>query len=155
MTTPPTVPPFDRASATRKVRAAEDLWNTRDPGKVVEAYSIDSHWRNRTKLLTGREAIHEFLERKWARELDYRLIKELWGFRKNRMAVRFCYESRNHDRLWTRSFGNELWEFNPDGLMRLRFATANDVEIKESERLFLWPAGPRPEGHPGLSDLEL
>lgn len=155
MTMPPIVPPFDLASATRKVRAAEDLWNTRDPARVVEAYSPDSRWRNRTELLTGREAIRDFLARKWAAELDYRLIKELWGFRDNRMAVRFCYESRNQDGLWTRSFGNELWEFNPEGLMRFRFATANDVAIQDSERLFLWPAGPRPEGHPGLSDLEL
>jgi uncharacterized protein len=148
-------PPFDFETATRKVRAAEDLWNTTDPSKVVMAYSADSRWRNRTEVLLGRDAIRDFLAAKWSAELDYRLIKELWGFRENRMAVRFSYESRNDRGDWTRSFGNELWEFDPDGLMRRRHATINDLDINEGERLFRWPAGPRPHNHPGLTDLDL
>jgi nuclear transport factor 2 (NTF2) superfamily protein len=139
-----------------KVRLAEDLWNTRDPAKVVLAYSVDSRWRNRTENLTGREEIQAFLRAKWAKELEYRLVKELWGFRENRMAVRFTYESRDAAGIWTRSIGNELWEFDPDGLMRRRYATINDLQIGESERLFRWPApGPRPTDHPGLTELNL
>jgi len=148
-------PPFDLDSATRKVRAAENLWNTRDPEKVALAYSEDSRWLNRTESLIGRDAVQAFLSLKWQRELDYRLIKELWGFRNNRMAVRFCYESRSPEGLWTRSLGNELWEFNDDGLMRRRVASANDIPIAEHERLFRWPDGTRPLDHPGLSDLDL
>jgi len=149
-------PPFDLQTASRKVRAAEDLWNTADPLKVILAYTSDTQWRNRTEVLTGRNAVRAFLADKWANELDYRLVKELWGFRENRMAVRFCYESRTVAGEWSRSFGNELWEFDPDGLMRRRHATINDLRIEEKDRLFRWPAnGPRPQGHPGLSDLGL
>jgi uncharacterized protein len=155
MTIQSIAPPFDLESATRKVRAAEDLWNTRDPSRVIAAYTLDSRWRNRTEFLLGRETIREFLTRKWSRELEYRLIKELWGFRANRMAVRFCYESHDLDGAWTRSFGNEVWEFDHEGLMRLRYANANDLAIKESERLFRWPLGLRPDGHPGLTELQL
>ena len=150
------VPPFDLHSARKKVRLAEDLWNTRDPSKVVLAYSEDSLWRNRTENLAGRVEIRAFLHDKWRKELDYRLVKELWGFRENRMAVRFCYESHDAAGTWTRSFGNELWEFDPDGLMRRRYATINDLGIAESDRLFRWPApGPRPAGHPGLTELNI
>lgn len=148
-------PPFDLDTATRKVRTAENLWNSRDPARVVQAYSEQSRWRNRTDALVGRDAIRAYLFEKWQRELDYRLIKELWGFRNNRMAVRFCYEFRSRDGHWTRSHGNELWEFDDDGLMRRRIASANDVEIAENERLFSWPDGPRPQDHPGLSELDL
>nr|WP_283938458.1 nuclear transport factor 2 family protein [Sphingomonas alba] len=143
-------------SARKKVRLAEDLWNTTDPSKVVLAYTEDSLWRNRTENLAGRDEIQAFLHDKWRKELDYRLIKELWGFRENRMAVRFCYESHDVAGNWTRSFGNELWEFDPDGLMRRRYATINDLGIAESDRLFRWPApGPRPAGHPGLTELNI
>jgi uncharacterized protein len=148
-------PPFDLETATRKVRAAEDLWNSREPAKVALAYSEQSQWRNRTDFLVGRDAIRDYLSIKWRREWDYRLIKELWGFRNNRMAVRFCYESRTIEGRWIRSHGNELWEFDDDGLMRRRLASVNDIEIAEQERLFRWAAGPRPASHPGLSDLGL
>jgi nuclear transport factor 2 (NTF2) superfamily protein len=137
------------------VRKAEDAWNTRDPKRVSLAYTNDSRWRNRGEFVTGRPAIVEFLERKWARELDYRLCKELWGFRENRMAVRFVYESHDASGQWWRSFGNELWEFDENGLMRTRQASINDIEITESERIFRWPSGPRPADYPGLTELGL
>jgi nuclear transport factor 2 (NTF2) superfamily protein len=146
-------PPFELESATRKVRAAEDLWNSRDPSKVVRAYTPDSHWRNRGYELNGRESIRAFLERKWSVELEYRLVKELWGFRLNRMAVRFCYESRDGEGRWMRSFGNELWEFDEQGLMLRRYASVNDVPIDQADRKLRWPLGPRPTDHPGLSAL--
>ena len=129
----PPLPPFDLESATLKVRKAEDAWNTRDPHKVSLAYTVDSRWRNRTEFVLGREAIVGLLERKWARELDYRLCKELWGFRENRMAVRFVYESHDADGQWWRSFGNELWEFDESGLMRIRQASINDLKIDEAQ----------------------
>jgi nuclear transport factor 2 (NTF2) superfamily protein len=151
----PPLPPFTAESAIQKVRLAEDGWNSRDPQKVALAYSIDSRWRNRSEFLQGREQIVAFLTRKWAREEDYRLIKELWGFRGNRMAVRFCYESHDASGQWFRSYGNELWEFNDDGLMTSRHASINDLAISEAERLFHWPSGRRPDDHPGLSDLGL
>ena len=154
MTRPP-LPPFDAASAARKVRAAEDAWNSREPARVALAYTPDTIWRNRAEFLRGRAEVEAFLERKWLRELDYRLIKELWTFAGNRIAVRFAYEWRDDSRTWFRSYGNENWEFAPDGLMAVRRASINDLPIDESERLFRWPLGPRPEGHPGLSDLGL
>ncbi len=142
-------------SATLKVRKAEDAWNTRDPEQVSLAYTIDSHWRNRTETVIGRLAIVAFLRRKWEREHEYRLCKELWGFRNNRMAVRFAYES--HDTLgqWWRSFGNELWEFDENGLMRRREASINDLPIDDADRKFRWPGGARPEDHPGLTEMGL
>jgi nuclear transport factor 2 (NTF2) superfamily protein len=142
-------------TAVKKVRKAEDAWNTRDPQRVSLAYTNDSRWRNRGEFVTGCAAIVEFLERKWARELDYRLCKELWGFRENRMAVRFVYESHDASGQWWRSFGNELWEFDENGLMRTRQASINDIEITEAERIFRWPSGPRPADHPGLTELGL
>ncbi len=148
-------PPFDSETAVQKVRTAEDSWNSRDPAKVSLAYSVDSSWRNRTEFLEGRAAIVDFLTRKWQRELEYRLIKELWGFKENRMAVRFAYEWHDADGQWFRSYGNELWEFDPEGLMRRRLASINDLPIGESDRLFRWPMGPRPGDHPGLSELGL
>jgi nuclear transport factor 2 (NTF2) superfamily protein len=151
----PPLPPFTIETAVEKVRKAEDAWNTRDPQRVSLAYTPDSRWRNRGEFVTGRPAIVEFLERKWARELDYRLCKELWGFRENRMAVRFVYESHDAGGQWWRSFGNELWEFDENGLMRTRQASINDIEITESERIFRWPSGPRPADHPGLTELGL
>jgi nuclear transport factor 2 (NTF2) superfamily protein len=151
----PPLPPFTLESAKEKVRKAEDAWNSRDPHKVVLAYSIDSRWRNRDEFIHGREEIIAFLTRKWARESDYRLIKELWGFRENRMAVRFCYESHDASGQWFRSYGNELWEFNANGLMTVRHASINDLAISEAERLFHWPQGRRPDDHPGLSELGL
>ena len=151
----PPFPPFTLETATEKVRKAEDAWNTRDPQKVSLAYSIDSRWRNRTEFINGREEIVAFLTRKWARESGYRLIKELWGFKENRMAVRFCYESHDASGQWFRSYGNELWQFNADGLMTVRHASINDLAITEAERLFRWPQGRRPDGHPGLSELGL
>jgi nuclear transport factor 2 (NTF2) superfamily protein len=151
----PPLPPFDRDSAIQKIRLAEDGWNSRDPERVSLAYSSDSVWRNRAEFLTGREAIIEFLTRKWARELDYRLIKELWAFEGNRIAVRFAYEWHDMDGNWFRSYGNENWEFNPDGLMRIRYASINDVPIEASERKYRWPLGRRPDDHPGLSLLRL
>lgn len=149
----PLVPPFTRESATAKVRGAEDGWNTRDPEKVALAYTPDSRWRNRAEWVTGREEIIAFLGRKWARELDYRLIKEMWAHDDNRIAVRFAYEWHDATDHWYRSFGNENWEFDESGLMRLRHASINDVPIEESERHFHWPLGRRPDDHPGLSDL--
>ena len=153
--TRPPLPPFTPETAAQKVRLAEDGWNSRDPERVSLAYTVDSRWRNRAEFLEGREAIVAFLRRKWARELDYRLIKELWGFRENRMAVRFAYECHDDSGNWFRSFGNELWEFDEHGLMRRRMASINDLPIAESQRLYRWPLGRRPDGHPGLSDLGL
>ncbi|QEV21490.1 DUF1348 family protein [Streptomyces alboniger] len=157
MTTPtrPPVPPFTRESAMEKVRLAEDGWNTRDPGKVALAYSADSRWRNRAEFVAGREAIVAFLSRKWARELDYRLVKELWAHTDHRIAVRFAYEWHDDSGQWYRSYGNENWEFDADGLMRARHACINDLPIQESARLYHWPLGRRPDGHPGLTDLGL
>ena len=155
MTRPP-VPPFDREAAVTKVRAAEDGWNTRDPEKVAGAYTEDSRWRNRAEFLNGRAEIVAFLTRKWARELDYRLIKELWAFGENRIAVRFAYEWHDHDGSWFRSYGNENWQFDAHGLMSRRHASINDVPIAESDRRYHWDLdGARPADHPGLSDLDL
>jgi len=154
MTRPP-LPPFDPASAAAKVRAAEDAWNSRDPIRVSAAYTPDTVWRNRIEFLNGRDEVIAFLKRKWARELDYRLIKEIWTFADNRIAVRFAYEWHDGSGNWFRSYGNENWEFAPDGLMAVRRASINDLPIDESERLFRWPLGPRPDGHPGLSELGL
>jgi uncharacterized protein len=152
----PPVPPFTLESATQKVRAAEDGWNTCDPERVALAYTVDSHWRNRAEFAEGREAVIALLRRKWARELDYRLIKELWAWEGNRIAVRFAYECHDDSRNWYRSYGNENWEFDEYGLMRRRFACINDLPIKESDRKFHWDrSGPRPADHPGLSDLGL
>ena len=152
----PPLPPFTRVEdAESKVRLAENAWNSRDPERVALAYTPDSHWRNRAEFLQGRDAIIAFLTRKWDRELDYRLVKELWGFRENRIAVRFAYEWRDDGGSWFRSYGNELWEFDERGLMRRRVASINDAPIGESERKFHWPLGPRPEAHPGLGDLGL
>jgi len=151
----PPLPPFDPESAAKKVRLAEDAWNSRNPQQVSLAYTHDSVWRNRTEFLTGREAIVQFLTRKWSQEQDYRLIKELWGFRVNRMAVRFAYEWHDAGGQWYRSYGNELWEFDEKGLMRRRIASINDLAISESERKYHWPSGRRPDDHPGLSDLGL
>lgn len=147
------LPPFDQAAAVQKVRMAEDAWNTKDPGKVALAYTPDSSWRNRAEFVEGREEIEQFLTRKWGRELDYRLIKELWAFTSNRIAVRFAYEWRDDSNTWYRSYGNENWEFAEDGLMRWRIASINDAPIDEADRLFRWEPGPRPEDHPGLSEL--
>lgn len=149
------VPPFTRESAIQKVRAAEDGWNSRDPERVALAYTVDSRWRNRSEFVHGREEIIEFLKRKWSRELEYRLIKEMWAFGGNRIAVRFAYESHDVAGDWFRSYGNENWEFDESGLMRVRHASINDVPIKESERLFHWPLGRRPDAHVGLSELGL
>ena len=151
----PPLPPFDPESATRKVRLAEDAWNTRDPARVVQAYSADSSWRNRSEFLRGHAEIEAFLARKWARELEYRLIKELWAQNGNRIAVRFAYEWRDDRGAWFRSYGNENWEFAPDGLMRRRLASINDLPIAAADRKFHWPLGRRPDDHPGLSDLGL
>ena len=151
----PPLPPFTRETAIQKVRMAEDAWNTRDPERVSLAYTEDSRWRNRAEFPVGRSEIVAFLKRKWARELEYRLIKELWAFAENRIAVRFVYESCDDGGNWFRSHGNENWEFDERGLMRLRFASINDQPIRESERKFRWPQGPRPADHPGLSDLGL
>lgn len=149
----PPVPPFTMESAAQKVRLAEDAWNSRDPQRVALAYTVDCHWRNRAEFIQGRDAIEAFLTRKWRAEGDYRLIKELWGFRENRMAVRFAYESRDATGHWVRSYGNELWEFDDHGLMRRRIASINDAPIAEHERAYRWPLGRRPDAHPGLSDL--
>jgi len=151
----PPFPPFTSDNAIQKVRLAEDAWNTRDPAKVALAYATDSRWRNRSEFLSGRNEIIAFLSRKWARELDYRLIKELWAFTGNRIAVRFAYEWHDDSGQWYRSYGNENWEFNDDGLMALRFASINDILILGSERKYHWVLGRRPDGHPGLSDLGL
>jgi nuclear transport factor 2 (NTF2) superfamily protein len=153
--TRPPLPPFTAESAAQKARAAEDAWNTRDPVRVSLAYTPESRWRNRTEFFSGRVAIVAFLERKWARELDYRLIKEVWAFHGKRIAVRFAYEWHDDSGNWFRSHGNEQWEFDESGLMRRREASINDVPIKEAERKYRWPLGPRPADHPGLSDLGL
>lgn len=155
MTVRPPTPPFTLETAVRKVRMAEDAWNTRDPERVAAAYTEDSRWRNRAEFLQGRDGIVAFLARKWAREIDYRLIKELWAFHDRRIAVRFQYEWRDDSGHWYRSHGNEQWEFADNGLMRRREASINDVPIQEAERRFLWPAGPRPPDHPGLAELGL
>ncbi|HYZ39818.1 MAG TPA: nuclear transport factor 2 family protein [Stellaceae bacterium] len=152
----PPLPPFTRETAIEKVRAAEDGWNTRNPERVSLAYTIDSKWRNRVEIFEGRDKIIEFLTRKWDRELDYRLIKELWAFTDNRIAVRFAYEYHDDSGNWFRAYGNENWEFDENGLMLHRHASINDRPIKESERKFHWDRnGPRPAHHPGLSDLGL
>jgi nuclear transport factor 2 (NTF2) superfamily protein len=152
----PPFPPFTQESAVQKVRAAEDGWNSCDPARVALAYTPDSVWRNRAEFLEGRPAIVAFLARKWSRELDYRLIKELWSFGGNRIAVRFAYEWHDDSTTWFRSYGNENWEFSPEGLMRRRFASINDLPIQETERKFRWDRqGPRPADHPGLSQLNL
>ena len=155
MESKPPFPPFTLETAAQKVRVAEDAWNTRDPARVVMAYTEDSRWRNRAEFPAGREQIREFLERKWARELEYRLIKELWAFGGNRIAVRFAYEWHDDSGRWFRSYGNENWEFSEHGLMQRRFASINDLPIKESDRKYFWPLGRRPDDHPGLSDLGL
>jgi len=154
-TSRPPLPPFDRNKALAKVRAAEDGWNGRNPAKVALAYTADSHWRNRNEFLHGREEIEAFLHRKWQLEHDYRLIKELWAYTDNRIAVRFAYEWRDDAGQWYRSYGNENWEFDAQGLMAVRHASINDLTIAESERLFHWPLGKRPDDHPGLSQLGL
>jgi len=151
----PPFPPFDADAAAQKARMAEDAWNSRDPARVALAYTEDSRWRNRAEFIAGRAEIEAFLTRKWARELDYRLIKEVWGFRLNRMAVRFAYEWRDDSGHWFRSYGNELWQFDEQGLMAARHASINDLPIGEADRLFRWPLGRRPDDHPGLSDLGL
>jgi nuclear transport factor 2 (NTF2) superfamily protein len=151
----PPLPPFTRETAIQKVRMAEDAWNMRDPQRVSLAYTLDSVWRNRAEFPRGREEIVQFLVRKWTREIDYRLIKELWAFSENRIAVRFSYEWRDDSNQWFRSYGNENWEFDDLGLMRCRFASINDRPIPEHERKYFWPLGPRPADHPGLSDLGL
>ena len=155
METKPPFPPFTRETAIQKVRMAEDAWNTREPGRVALAYTIDSAWRNRTEFPVGRAEIETFLTRKWARELDYRLIKEVWAFHENRIAVRFAYEWHDDSGNWFRSYGNENWEFDEHGLMRLRIASINDLPIMESERKYHWPLGRRPDDHPGLDELGL
>jgi nuclear transport factor 2 (NTF2) superfamily protein len=151
----PPVPPFDPEAAMKKVRMAEDAWNGRDPHKVALAYTPQSQWRNRAEFFTGREAIVQFLQRKWARELDYRLIKELWACHENRIAVRFAYEWRDDSGSWFRSYGNENWEFDAGGYMARRIASINDLPIQEADRKYHWPLGRRPDDHPGLSDLGL
>lgn len=151
----PPFPPFDAESAIQKVRMAEDTWNTRDPERVSLAYTYDSVWRNRSEFLTGREAIVQSLTRKWSHELDYRLIKELWAFHEARIAVRFAYEWHDDSGNWFRSYGNENWEFDANGLMRRRIASINDLPIKESERKYHWALGRRPDIHPSLTDLGL
>ncbi len=155
MSTRPPLPPFTRETAAQKVRLAEDAWNTRDPEKVSLAYTPDSRWRNRSEFINGRTEIVAFLKRKWAKELDYRLIKELWACESNRIAVRFAYEWHDDSGNWFRSYGNENWEFDDAGLMRLRLASINDLAIKESERKYHWPLGRRPDEHAGLSALGL
>jgi uncharacterized protein len=152
---PPPVPPFSRETAIAKARLAEDAWNTRDPQRVALAYTPDSRWRNRSEFPVGRAEIVAFLTRKWAKELDYRLIKEMWAFTDNRIAVRFAYEWHDDSGNWFRSYGNENWEFNAEGLMQRRLASINDLPLKESERKYHWPLGRRPDDHPGLSDLGL
>ena len=151
----PPLPPFTEATARQKVQAAEDAWNTRDPERVSLAYTIDSEWRNRTEFPRGRAAIVQFLRGKWARELDYRLIKELWAFDASRIAVRFAYEWHDDSGQWYRSYGNENWEFDASGLMKKRYASINDVPIAEADRKYRWPLGRRPDDHPGLSELGL
>ena len=151
----PPLPPFDRPAAMTKVRLAEDAWNTREPERVSLAYTVDSVWRNRAEIFSGREAIVEFLRRKWAKEHEYRLIKELWAYTENRIAVRFAYEWNDDSRNWFRSYGNENWEFDEAGLMKRRIASINDLPIREADRKFFWPQGRRPDEHQSLSDLNL
>ncbi|HMM74610.1 MAG TPA: nuclear transport factor 2 family protein [Gammaproteobacteria bacterium] len=151
----PPLPPFTRESAREKVRLAEDAWNSRDPARVVLGYTIDSRWRNRAEFPVGREAIHAFLARKWARELDYRLVKELWACDGDRIGVRFAYEWHDDAGQWYRSYGNENWAFDAQGLMRERHASINDLPIREVDRLLRWPLGRRPDEHPGLTELGL
>jgi nuclear transport factor 2 (NTF2) superfamily protein len=151
----PPLPPFTAESAAQKVRGAEDAWNTRAPDRVVLVYTDDTRWRNRAEFPVGREQVRQFLQRKWARELDYRLIKELWACAENRIAVRFAYEWHDDSGHWYRSYGNENWEFNPDGYMSRRYASINDLPISAVERKFHWPLGRRPDEHPGLSELGL
>jgi nuclear transport factor 2 (NTF2) superfamily protein len=153
--TRPPLPPFTAEMAAQKVCLAEDAWNTRDPHKVSLAYTPDSKWRNRAEFANGRAEIVQLLQRKWSRELEYRLIKELWAFTDNRIAVRFAYEWHDDAGNWFRSYGNENWEFDPHGLMRRRYASINDLPISSDQRLFHWPLGPRPEGHQGLGELGL
>jgi nuclear transport factor 2 (NTF2) superfamily protein len=155
LTTRPPLPPFTRESAIEKVRLAEDGWNARDPGKIALAYTNDSRWRNRSEFIAGRSEIVAFLSRKWNRELDYRLIKEMWAFTGHRIAVRFAYEWHDDSGRWYRSYGNENWEFNDDGLMTSRLASINDVSIVETDRKYQWSLGRRPDDHPGLSELGL
>lgn len=155
MQTKPPLPPFSVESATQKVRMAEDAWNSRDPDRVVQVYTEDTRWRNRAEFPVGREAVHAFLHRKWSKELDYRLIKELWATSGNRIAVRFAYEWHDHAGQWFRSYGNENWEFNEFGLMQRRFASINDMSISADQRLFYWPVGRRPDDHAGLTELGL
>jgi nuclear transport factor 2 (NTF2) superfamily protein len=155
MTTRPPVPPFTHETAVQKVRLAEDGWNSRDPEKVSLAYTLDSGWRNRSEFIRGRAEIVAFLNRKWSKELDYRLIKELWAFNENRISVRFAYEWHDDSGNWYRSYGNENWEFDEYGLMLARHASINDLPIKESDRKYRWPLGRRPDDHPGLSALGL
>jgi uncharacterized protein len=155
METKPPLPPFTLETAAQKVRMAEDAWNSRDPDRVVQVYTEDTRWRNRSEFPVGREQVHAFLQRKWARELDYRLIKELWAATGNRIAVRFAYEWHDDAGNWFRSYGNENWEFNEFGLMQRRFASINDLPIKADDRLFFWPLGRRPDEHPGLSEMGL
>src|ERR1019366_180334 len=151
----PPLPPFTKDTAVQKVRIAEDGWNSRDSEKVSLAYTIDSTWRNRAEFISGRNEIVDFLKRKWAKELDYRLIKEMWAFHANRIAVRFAYEWHDDAGNWFRSYGNENWEFDQDGLMKRRIASIDDLPIKEGDRKYRWPLGRRPDDHPGLSDLGL
>jgi nuclear transport factor 2 (NTF2) superfamily protein len=151
----PPLPPFTRETAAQKARLAEDAWNTHEPERVAQAYTEDSRWRNRAEFFAGRDAIVAFLQRKWSRELDYRLIKELWAFDGNRIAVRFQYEFHDESGNWFRAHGNEQWEFDEHGLMRRREASINDVPITEDERKFTWPLGPRPKDFPGLTELGL
>jgi uncharacterized protein len=151
----PPLPPFNEDTARQKARLAEDAWNTREPGRVVLAYTTDSRWRNRGEFLQGRPAIEAFLTRKWQRELDYRLIKEVWAFHANRISARFAYEWHDDSGNWYRSYGNENWEFDAEGLMAVRLASINDLPIREAERKYHWPLGRRPDDHPSLSELGL
>ena len=153
--TKPPLPPYTAETARQKVRLAEDAWNSRDPDRVVLVYTQDTRWRNRSEFPVGREQVREFLQRKWAKELDYRLIKELWACDGSRIAVRFAYEWHDASGQWFRSYGNENWEFTTQGLMRARYASINDLSIADADRLFHWPLGRRPDDHPGLSELEL
>lgn len=155
MTTRPPLPPFTAETAAHKVRLAEDAWNSRDPDRVVQVYTTDTVWRNRAEFPVGHDAVHALLTRKWARELDYRLIKELWAFTEARIAVRFAYEWHDDSGQWFRSYGNENWQFTPEGLMARRHASINDLPISESARLYHWPLGRRPDGHASLTDLGL
>lgn len=151
----PPLPPFTAESAVQKVRLAEDAWNSRDPERVSQVYTEDTVWRNRSEFVSGRDQVKTFLQRKWANELDYRLVKELWAFTGNHLAVRFAYEWHDESGSWYRSYGNENWEFNDEGYMQRRIASINDLPINESDRKFFWPLGRRPDGHAGLSELGL